>query len=47
MTGFGADLGSVERDGFTVRFDACRTCPFRMRLDADARAPIIDWMEVR
>ena len=40
-TGFGADLGSVTKDGFTVRFAECRKCPHRMRLDADAKGVIL------
>ena len=41
-TGFGADLGSVTKDGFTVRFAECRKCPHRMRLDADAKGATVN-----
>ena len=41
-TGFGADLGSVSKDGFTVRFAECRKCPHRMRLDADAKGATVN-----
>ena len=42
MTGFGADLGSVQKDGFTVRFAECHKCRYRMRLDADAKGATVN-----
>ena len=42
MTGFGADLGSVRKDGLTVRFAECRKCPHRMRFAADAKGATVN-----
>lgn len=42
MTGFGADLGSVRKDGLTVRFAECRKCPHRMKFDADAKGATVN-----
>jgi len=42
LTGFSSDLETVEKEGFTVRFDDCRKCPYRMRLDADAKGATVN-----
>ncbi len=47
MTGFGADLETVRQGEFTVRFLECPKCPYRGRLDADAKGAAVNLVRLR